>query len=393
MGCGPSGSARLLAGSGGAGPAPAVQGGQPSPGSALPLLSVAARQACPWHIYSRFNRVPPGCCAGRGPRPGAAAHGGAVRPARLPQGAHAVHSRHGQPPAPHPTHLHPPLDPLGSSCLSVHCVGPRHALAAGSAARLCVPAGRIPSCTTSSSGTGCGCCPSAAHLILPLPPLPPTHPPSPTLPLGLPQAKEAQHQADMRRLAQQYQGQLAAAEQEIQRAKETQAEAAQAEVDALRGQLEEVREVVQQRAQAEAAAARAEAEAAAAVARAALERQLTAAQAAAAEAQQRAGAAEAEAAAARQAAEGAAAAGQQRAGAAEAAAAEARQAAEAAGAELAARRAGLAAQQEAAAAAQLRFELLKKNYEVRGAGGGCTGDHHASVPVLLLACVAAQRGW
>lgn len=143
----------------------------------------------------------------------------------------------------------------------------------------------------------------------------------------------------MRRLAQQYQAQLAAAEQEIQRAKETQAEAAQAEVDVLREQLAEVREVVQQRAAAEAAAARAEAHAQAAQQRAGLEAQLTAAQAQAAE-------------------------GQQRAGAAEAAAAQARQAAEAADAELAARRAELAAQQETASAAQLRFELLKKNYEV-----------------------------
>ncbi|KAL4425210.1 hypothetical protein ABPG75_009226 [Micractinium tetrahymenae] len=162
-------------------------------------------------------------------------------------------------------------------------------------------------------------------------------------------AKEVQHQADMRRLAQQYQAQLAAAEQEIQKAKETQAEAAQAEVDALREQLEEVKAVVQQRAQAEAAAARAEAEAQAAQQRAALEQQLAAAQAAAAEGQQRAGAAEAAAAEARRAAE--------------AASAEARQASEAAGAELEARRAELAAQQEAATAAKLRFELLQKNYE------------------------------
>ncbi|KAL4435589.1 hypothetical protein ABPG77_002552 [Micractinium sp. CCAP 211/92] len=176
-------------------------------------------------------------------------------------------------------------------------------------------------------------------------------------------AKEAQHQADMRRLAQQYQAQLAAAEQEIQRAKETQAEAAQGEVDALRAQLQEVKDVVQQRAQAEAAAARAEAEAAAAQQREALERQLAAAQAAAAESLQRASAAEAAAAEASQAADAATADGQQRAGAAEAAAAQAQQAAEAANAELAARHAELTAQQEAAAAAQLRFELLKKNYE------------------------------
>lgn len=54
-----------------------------------------------------------------------------------------------------------------------------------------------------------------------MPPLPCNPTPRPccaVLPL-LPQAKEAQHAADQRRLAQHYQTQLAAAEGEIQRAR------------------------------------------------------------------------------------------------------------------------------------------------------------------------------
>ncbi|EFN57131.1 hypothetical protein CHLNCDRAFT_51197 [Chlorella variabilis] len=148
------------------------------------------------------------------------------------------------------------------------------------------------------------------------------------------QAKESLHQADMRRMAQHYQAQLAAAESEIQRAKAQQAEAAQGEVDALREQLLEVKGVLQQRAEAELAAARAEAEAAAAELRA----QLAEAQAA----EQAAGARAAAAAAA-----------------AEREAAERRRVEEDRGGE----RAGLAAQQEAAVVAQQRFELVKKHYE------------------------------
>ncbi|PRW33828.1 Afadin- and alpha-actinin-binding [Chlorella sorokiniana] len=156
------------------------------------------------------------------------------------------------------------------------------------------------------------------------------------------QAKEAQHQADMRRMAQHYQAQLAAAEQEIQRAKEAQAEAAQSEVDAVREQLTEVKEALQQRAAAEAAAAaaaaRREAEEAAASQQAALARQLSVAQAAAEDARQRSAAASADAEAA----------------------AEQRAALEA---EVAAERAALEEQRQAAAAAQQRYELLHKNYE------------------------------
>ncbi|KAI3435003.1 hypothetical protein D9Q98_003055 [Chlorella vulgaris] len=148
------------------------------------------------------------------------------------------------------------------------------------------------------------------------------------------QAKESQNQADMRRLAQQYQAQLAAAEGEIQRAKATQAEAVQSEVDALQEQLAEVKGVLQQRAEAEVAAVRAEGQAAAAELRA----QLGAAQAA--EQQATARAAAAATAAEREAGERQRLAGEREA-------------------ELA----GLAAQQDAAAAAQQRFELLKKHYE------------------------------
>ncbi|PSC67427.1 afadin alpha-actinin-binding [Micractinium conductrix] len=153
-------------------------------------------------------------------------------------------------------------------------------------------------------------------------------------------AKESQHQADMRRMAQHYQAQLAAAEGEIQRAREEQAATAQSEVDALRTQLEEVRAAV---------AARSAAESAAAETRATLERQLAAAQAEAGEAQQRAGAAAVDVARER---EGRAAAE---------AAAEARATEQAAALE--GERAELAAAQAAAAQERLRFELLKKNYE------------------------------
>ena len=69
----------------------------------------------------------------------------------------------------------------------------------------------------------------------------------PPLLLHAEQAKEAQHQADTRRLAQHYQGQLAAAEAEIQRVKAQGQEAAQGQVDALRDQLMEVKAAVAQR--------------------------------------------------------------------------------------------------------------------------------------------------
>jgi hypothetical protein len=173
----------------------------------------------------------------------------------------------------------------------------------------------------------------------------------------------------MRRMAQHYQAQLAAAEGEIQAAKTEQAAAAQSEVDALREQLLEVKGVLQQRAEAELAAARAAGEAAAAQ----LRQQLGAARAAAQEA---------------------AAAAERRAGEAAALQAEREAELEALAAQQEAEREALAAQQEAAAAAQRRFELLKKNYEVgslAGWGSSCGGGGLPNVGQLQT-CSATIRG-
>eukprot|EP00887_Chlorella_sp_A99_P003392 scaffold7.g3392.t1 len=186
--------------------------------------------------------------------------------------------------------------------------------------------------------------------------------------------REAAAQADAKRLAQHYQAQLAAAEAEIQKAKETQADAAAEEVEALRQQMSELSEAVQRREQDAAAAIRQEAQAEAAEVR----RQLDAAQ-------QQLQAARAEAAVERDRA----AAEQKRAAAAAAHAAEAEAAAAAA-----------AAQQQESAAAQRRFELMKSKYEelmskyAPGVGAGVFLERAISRKAVELADaqLAAEAG-
>ena len=182
------------------------------------------------------------------------------------------------------------------------------------------------------------------------------------------QAREAAAQADAKRLAQHYQAQLAAAEAEITRAREEQAGAAEAEVAALRGEMDALHEAVRSKTEVEAAAARQEAEAAVAAVR-------QEAEAAVAAARQEAEAAVAEL---RSRAEGvqaelrtALAAAQQTGAAAQADAAEQRRRAEAAAEEARQARAVAAAaeqQQAMAAKVQRQFELLRKNYEVGKSG-------------------------